>query len=277
MAEVLDSRIETEEQLVQYIVAENPALRQLIKKRDVIGMALVLREWVSGLINLCSEDFVFYSEDILSAFNTLREKKKGVWCGGAAEFFTRILRLMGIRATTYIYVFRYGCPDAFGHATTLFCNAFEEGLPVYLVDAYLNCHYADSDSGDILSFDRLLKLISEKNYNKIRLVESPVRRSYLLPNEISFEDEGIRAEYYPDVKEIPEPIRRGDIWEHPSTRAIDYNLVVKGLRDRIDLYRGDRTVDEFMLDIMLYKSRINSILMEEVDERLEQLFESVRP
>jgi len=266
-------RIETEEQLAAYIVSQNPGLMECLKSWNIIGAVFTLRGWVSGFINAADRDLLFEPQDVVSAFHVFREKKQGVWCGGAGKFFTWVLRLFSIPAVRYTY--SHPEDPNLGHVTTLFCDISDDRLPVYLADAYLDYHYIDADTSEMLQFERLLEYVAQRRHGKIKMIDNPVCRSLLLLEKIPPLNMGAKERIYPDRREFPDPVDRDGVWEYPSARAITWSDVIYADYENIDLFRGGRSREEFFTDLMIRKPNVQRFDISEVDKRMIMLLASV--
>jgi len=268
-------KIKTEEELAAYIVSQNPGLMERLKNWDIIGAAHILREWTSSFINIAEEPLLFEPADVVSAFHVFREKKRGVWCGGAGKFFKWVLQLFGIPAVRYNYSYPGQC--SVSHLTTLFCDISDDSFGIYVADAYLNYYYVDARTDEMLRFEQLLQYIARKQYRLIETVYSSVCRSRISAVEIPATNRAMTEVFYPEGRKQFEGIRRYGLWEYPKT-AVTWAGIMKGFNEDLedyDVYKAGRTDEEFFFDLMLNKSLIDKFGISEVDARIDRLFEEL--
>jgi FkbM family methyltransferase len=258
-----------EQALIAHILRENPKLAECLQQKRVFDAAVILREWVSRTANICIAELLFVPQDPLSAFNVFTSKKGGVWCGGASQFFVMILRLFGIPAATYSYSVKD--VEWLSHVTTLFCDVTRHDTPVYQMDAYLNYHFSDTATGEMLEFCELVQRIKGKEYDRIKLMESTVKRSYLTrPGD---GDTLVGRWLYPGIEEMPLGHKQEDVWiyKDASPRLLTWIPTRSHSRwNEANRIMAGRSLEQFMLDMMLCNPVYGSFSSTELDERFRK-------
>lgn len=162
------------ESLKLFIISHNPGLPGMLERKEIMKSAFILRDWVSGVITLSTRELCFSPVDARSAYYIFALRLGGVWCAGAAEFYALVLRLFDIPVALYDY--RLG---DLGHRTTLVCDKSDPGLPVYLIDAFVNYQYLDAADGSVLAFPDLLARIKKGEFASVQTAASPACRYFL--------------------------------------------------------------------------------------------------
>ena len=247
-----DENCTSTESLTKYILSENPQLEKYLSQKKIIDAAIILREWVSRFASLSVEKLMLSYEDPVSIFNAITNEKGGVWCGAISRFYASTLRLFGIPAALCSYAVKE--VRGLSHVTTLFCDTTKAHMPIYQIDAYMNYHYADASTGMMLEFFELIRRIHAKEYSGIALVETPVKRKLLtLPcdtKEYKWFNSG--------REELKLSHKKADVWVYKYASPMLLRWIPIELPDQVDDILSGRSVEQYMLDMMLCNTKFSS-------------------
>jgi hypothetical protein len=224
---------------------------------------------VSRTINWgIDERLLSSSHSAVSAFRAFTQKKIFVWCVGASIFYTRILRLFNIPATTYRYA--YDNPHHYiSHAVTIVCDPTEEEDIFYLFGAYLNSHYEDTHTNGLLvDFASLLVYIQDQQYDSFRVAYSPVTRSYLRHRDQTTDNEFPLSLAEKKTLQITSE-------GHLVFQVASAKRFIGGWLAEVDEYRGDKSRDEFLSDIILCNAEWGSFGDPNIDYTFNKLMGSI--
>lgn len=88
---------------LRYILTKNPALKLFLEKGDDFLAVTEPMNWCSQICSVSDKANLFSPSDPFTAFRIFKDYSAGVWCGGAAQFFSSICNLFGFESTVYGY------------------------------------------------------------------------------------------------------------------------------------------------------------------------------
>jgi len=248
------SRDMDRDDLARYLSTEVAGLSEAREKKRYIDAAFILRNWLSPRLSYPPEDsllLLHWEYKLPELLWMLQEGMGGVWCGGCAHIFSRLLDLVGIPAA----VFMYGA-EMLSHETTVF-GVPDTDIKYYVLDSYLNFHYVHAQAGGILSLEELLRLVKNKQYGQIRRADSRITRGLVLKDT-----QPAHASWaYPGGAIPTEPIRTyGSHRLYPgAVLSMDTLLAGGAYRQLLDKARRNQPIDEFMLDMMLVRPQFSKV------------------
>ncbi|MCK5564568.1 MAG: FkbM family methyltransferase [Planctomycetes bacterium] len=171
-----------------------------------------------------------------------------------------ILRLFGIPAASF------GCSvdgvEGMSHRTTVVCDVTKNSMSFYLMDAYLNYHFADTNSGEILEFCEMVKRIRLKQYDSIRLMETKVSRPYLAEPG----DSTCHQWIFPNDRNMPLIEKRNNVWIYGPASPSLMTWVPACWPDRLEELLDGRSLEQFMLDMMLCNTNYGGFGNKNIDK-----------
>jgi hypothetical protein len=246
--------IETKEELRRFLFNENSGLYTACKQKRWIDAAFKVRRYTSSVACYPGSGMKLDHSDLdtIPLLQAMLEYQGGLWCGGTSKLLRGLLQAVGIPAFSY----GYGHSPT-SHATNIFGAKDEDGkYKFYILDAYGNYHYEDSVTGELIPFDDLLRRIRDKQHDSIQVVEVRIPRPYVVkPGD----DPAFRKWLFEDG--IPSPVKYQNAWVYPGATYAISKLLKDGtpFRKRVDEMRGERTVHEFMLDLIFVNPNISRL------------------
>jgi hypothetical protein len=145
--------------LKSLILRESPHLRDALAAGDNHRAARLILRWVSPRIAWASGNDTPVNTSRMSAgriyVNLFRNHLRGVYCGGAADFFQKTLALFGVPSV----VVDFGDKQVFTHVTVLVPSGHRERLSSYSVfDPTFNLEIVARHNRSDLGFMRALAL-----------------------------------------------------------------------------------------------------------------------
>ena len=241
------ARWEDDASLCDWLYDEIEGLKAKVESGDAKMVALALQLWV-GQNAAFSHEELLLDHGKLSTTQALLEGllnlEGGLWCGGVAELYSRLIRLFpGYYAAKWSYGYH---AENVSHVTTLVGTKDGDS---YIFDAYLGYVYLDSQTREMLPFGELIKRIVNKEYSSIEQLNIPQRRPALArPGH-----QANRLAWLYLNREMPEPRSVGGLLVYDDAECSAPALYRWGSsnRMRIERIRGDIPFEEFMYDMIL--------------------------
>lgn len=261
---------EEQHQLRHWLYGEILELEQsYCDDRDYLKTAFLLRDWVGRHATFSHKEHILDHGklDFWQLLRGLLELRGGVWCGGVAELFFGLAQCF-----PGLYVAKYGYglhTKNISHVTNLV--ALKDGT-VYNLDAYLGYHWVYAGSNEMMDFGTLLHRIRRGDYSTIARVDIALPR----PAVAGLDDDGRNFKWlFPDG--IPEPDEKDGLKVWRSATPSYGRLYREGShnRVRIDAVRGDKPLDEFMLDLMRREVSISRFSGEDLESTEYKAFREV--
>jgi len=216
-----------------------------------------LRDWFMSVLCYSGPELLLaHGGNEEKLLRSLLRYEGGLWCAGAAELFSLLLKQVHIPATTFMY--GYQGLASLSHVTTVFSLTVRDvdGFAIpkfYLLDPYLGFHYVDPGSRQMLDFSELLRRTRDKRYDQIERVDTAIKRPYVAqPGD----DPAYRSWLFDDGVPEPEEAASTTVY-HGATYTVDKLFVPSSpMRKLADERRGNVPLDHFLLDLMLVKPEL---------------------
>ena len=236
-------------QLRHRLYDEIPNFRDILEEKRGIEAAVMVRDWVSAKAAYPQRDLLIlhWKYPVPRILGMLEADVGGLWCGGAAFVLAYALNSCYIPACVY----SYGA-GSISHETVVFGQTHNAGknYQYYILDAYLNFHYVYPGTRTWLPVSELWQRVRNKQYQGIQRVDSRIERNLVTSTR--------DAAYYKwlfdnEVPSAPTRVTKGHSVYRGATHSVQKVLSTGPFREAIDAVRGDKPIDEFMLDLMLVK------------------------
>ncbi|MDP8207388.1 MAG: FkbM family methyltransferase [Candidatus Electryonea clarkiae] len=280
--------MQTADSLRQHIVERVPDLIELMKQQKYYQVVTKLREYANQTI-IWSNDGLnakIYAGGDLSklAVEQLQflfdSREIGTLCGGASIFLKKLYELFGFRAATY----NYGIPGASTHVVTLVALPSGIGIEVVLQDASFNQTIVlnspqSRDIRNILpalangSKSNIDRISSADNHRELYFSDSNEGREYLRyyeeQNVLTSSPESFTSQLtgFPGLKVT------GDMNYETSYLRRNGKKILPALSEHLGKPESECQV----LELMRFPLNLTSFGIEELDEQLEQILESIKP
>lgn len=251
------------------IASDRPRLPSLDdhSQQATLKKALALREWAMGIANYCGREYLlpgFERLDLVRQIRALTSYQCGVWCGDAASLYVNVLRSFYIPATRFFYGYDREGLGGLSHVTVLVgYNIGKPGAPYdfdfTIIDPYLGFHYENAETGKMMPVHELIPLVVQSKYEAIRRVDTALERPYLANPK---EKHGFRGWLFPNNEQPVPGESHGDrMVFRGASHSVD-KLLAPGspTRKQVDEKRGDKSLEHYMLDLMLVHPRFEQIM-----------------
>jgi len=228
------------ESLRNWLYDHVPGVESAYNSNDLIAVARILRDWTGSIATFSHSDLSLdhnslpVHELLAGALNY----EGGMWCGGVAELYMRLLRTIpGMTAAKYNYGVRN---DEIGHVTHMTVLVGDSNGKVWCFDPYLGYEFTEP-FGDVLCH------IAHKRYGAVSMVTNPIPRPAItLPGEKS----GYEWLFPTGV---PESVKYEDRWVYHGAAPSWGGLFASDTPNRVraDAYRGEQPLAEWLMDLML--------------------------
>ena len=147
---------QTDEDLKRKILVENPGLDKLVED-DKLNAAKVLLNWVANNLVYANDSESMHDTMLLSAseiyYQLFNTKSGGVYCGGSADFYTKVCHLFNIDAFN---VDMGVLNTRLTHVTTIL-PIFQNGkYDYYLFDPTFNLTFTDKEKHQLVPINAFL-------------------------------------------------------------------------------------------------------------------------
>ena len=175
-----------DEELRAEIRRQIPALDMMFAEQPLDAVRQLL-DWAANRADYAFGQSIAAQTNIspLSAaqiyFGVFEPNRGGVYCGGEAEFFDRILKLFAVDS----FIWNFGdLKDDLTHVTVVIADHSLNNTRFFVFDPTFNLTFRSSENGELLDIEQVFALIRKGQWEQIHAETRPLeQRDFLVPKD----------------------------------------------------------------------------------------------